>query len=151
MSLCSGETVLESTVTNSEQVNVNRRSVANVWNHYAKSQAGVRQEKVKARCGTRVPCDIPVTAVSLDPVHPFSESCRVILANPNGCSVRISRAVQPGTPVRLQGLPVSRLVTARVTNCIDLGKYENLWLVGLEIDKPGNVWGIDNVPADWGR
>ena len=105
---------------------------------------------MKARCGTRVSCDIPITAVSLDPLCPFSESCRVILVNPNGCTARISRPVEAGTPIRLQGLPVSKPVTARVTTCINLGEQERFWLLGLAIDEPGNVWGIDKVPADWG-
>jgi hypothetical protein len=30
-----------------------------------------------------------------------------------------------------------------------MGKHEGFWLLGLAIDEPGNVWGIDNVPADW--
>ncbi|HEX4786346.1 MAG TPA: hypothetical protein VH350_18545 [Candidatus Sulfotelmatobacter sp.] len=52
-------------------------------------------------------------------------------------------------PVRLKGLPVSKPVTARVTSCISLGKHETSFLLGLVIDEPGNVWGIENVPADW--
>ncbi len=104
---------------------------------------------VKTRSGTRVPCDIPVTVISLDPLYPFSELCRIILVNANGCTVRISRPAETGTPVRLQGLSVSKAVTARVTSCISLGKHERSFLLGLMIDEPGNVWGIENVPADW--
>jgi len=104
---------------------------------------------VNARSGTRVPCDLLITVVSVDSPCAFSESCHVILVNPNGCAARISRAVAVGTMVRLQGLPVPEPVIARVTACINLGKGENLWLMGLAIDEPGNVWGLDDVPADW--
>jgi len=51
--------------------------------------------------------------------------------------------------VRLQGLPGPETVIAKVTTCINLGKHENLWLLGLAIDEPGNIWGLDDVPADW--
>jgi hypothetical protein len=40
-------------------------------------------------------------------------------------------------------------VIARVVNCISLGEYEKFWLLGLVLDEPGNVWGIDNPPEDW--
>ncbi|HEX3742204.1 MAG TPA: hypothetical protein VHV29_21075 [Terriglobales bacterium] len=42
-----------------------------------------------------------------------------------------------------------RSVIARVVNCISLGEYEKFWLLGLVLDEPGNVWGIDNPPEDW--
>jgi hypothetical protein len=34
-------------------------------------------------------------------------------------------------------------------NCISLGQYEKLWLLGLALDEPGNVWGIQSPPEDW--
>jgi hypothetical protein len=49
----------------------------------------------------------------------------------------------------LEGLPGKRSVTARVVNCISLGEYEKFWLVGLTLDEPGNVWGIEKPPEDW--
>ena len=29
------------------------------------------------------------------------------------------------------------------------GEYEKLWLLGLALDEPGNVWGIQSPPEDW--
>jgi hypothetical protein len=49
----------------------------------------------------------------------------------------------------LEGLPAKHSVTARVVNCIFLGQYEKFWLVGLALDEPGNVWGIEKPPEDW--
>jgi hypothetical protein len=40
-------------------------------------------------------------------------------------------------------------VAARVVNCISLGEYEKLWLLGLALVEPANVWGIDPEPDDW--
>jgi hypothetical protein len=53
--------------------------------------------------------------------------------------------------VRLERLPAGGSVTARVVNCISMGQYEKLWLLGLALDEPGNVWGIQSPPDDWTR
>ena len=103
------------------------------------------------RCGTRIPCQIPVTLTSADPTQPFSDPCLVILANPQGCAARFPRPVEVGAAVRLEGLPASGNVTARVVNCISVGEYEKLWLLGLALDEPGNIWGIQSPPQDWAQ
>jgi hypothetical protein len=54
-----------------------------------------------------------------------------------------------GIAVQLEGLPTATTVSGRVVNCISLGEHEKLWLLGLALDEPGNVWGIETVPADW--
>ena len=87
--------------------------------------------------------------MSLDPLHPFSEPCQIILVNLRGCVVRFSRSVEIGMAVHLEGLPTADKVTGRVVNCISLGEHEKLWLLGLALDEPGNVWGIEPVPEDW--
>jgi hypothetical protein len=51
--------------------------------------------------------------------------------------------------VRLEGLPTAAKVTGQVVNCISLGAHEKLWLLGLALDEPGNVWGMETVPEDW--
>ena len=101
------------------------------------------------RGGTRVPSDICVTLTSHDPRDPFSETCQIILVNLQGCAARSAKPIRIGTVVNLQGLPSKDDVRARVVNCFSLGKFERLWILGLALDKPGNVWGIENVPDDW--
>ena len=101
-----------------------------------------------ARRGTRIPCEIPVTLVNQDPLDPFSESCQILLVNLNGCAARSSRPVKIGTAVELQGLP-TLTVTAQVVTCISFGAYEKIWLLGIQLHNPGNVWGIKHVPEDW--
>jgi hypothetical protein len=49
----------------------------------------------------------------------------------------------------LEGLPTERKVAARVVNCVSLGPYEKFWIIGLALDEPGNVWGVQNPPEDW--
>ena len=106
--------------------------------------------RTQARRSTRIPCEIPVALVNLDPLHPFSESCQILLVNLNGCAARATRRVEIGTAVELRGLP-TRLVTAQVVTCFSLGEYEKIWLLGMELHNPGNVWGIERVPDDWTR
>jgi len=110
---------------------------------------GPNDKKASLRRGTRIPCEIPVTLTVLDPSQPFSGECLVILVNPQGCAARCGHPLKMGTAVRLEGLPASTAVTARVVNCILLGKFEKLWLLGLALDEPGNVWGIQSPPDDW--
>jgi hypothetical protein len=99
-----------------------------------------------ARRGSRVSVEIPITLSGLDPAHPFSEPCITILVNPQGCGARFPRRLEIGAAVRLEGLPAGINVTARVVNCIAIEKF---WLLGLALDEPGNVWGIQSPPEDW--
>lgn len=100
------------------------------------------------RSGTRINCEISVRLGLLDSIHSPSEPCLIILVNPLGCAARFSGPLEVGTRVRLQGLP-EREVTARVVNCISVSGSGNLWLLGLALDEPGNVWGIATPPEDW--
>lgn len=100
------------------------------------------------RSGTRVPCNIPVTVRRLDPDDRMRARCVIILANPQGCATKCSRPIPVGTTVQIDGLPTEALVSARVVNCIDLHS-ETVWLLGLALEEPGNVWGIPSPPRDW--
>jgi hypothetical protein len=105
--------------------------------------------KIAVRGGTRIPCEIPITLTSPDPFEAFSQPCKIILANLRGCAARSPSPVPPGTVVHLNGLPAKTGIPARVVNCISLGEFENLWLLGLALYESGNVWGLARVPEDW--
>jgi len=107
--------------------------------------------KAGVRRGTRVSCEIPITLTSLDPAHPFSEPSQTLLVNPQGCAARFRLPLEIGAAVRLEGLPTGTTVTARVVNCIRIGEYQKFWLLGLALDEPGNVWGVQTPPADWAQ
>lgn len=108
-------------------------------------------QKAEVRRGTRISCEIPITLTGLDPVHPFSEPCMTLLVNPQGCAARFCRPLEIGAAVQLEGLPARTSVTARVVNCIPIGEYEKFWLLGLALDEPGNVWGVQTTPEDWAQ
>jgi len=90
-----------------------------------------------------------MTLRSLDAAGPFSGPCTAFLVNPQGCAARFGRPLEIGAAVQLEGLPVGRTVTAQVVNCISPGEYEKFWILGLALDEPSNVWGIEIPPEDW--
>ena len=106
-------------------------------------------KKTGMRRATRIPCEIPIILSSVDGAQSFSDACLIILVNPQGCAARFGRPLELGATVRLEGLRASPNVTARVVNCISMGEYVKSWLLGLVLDEPGNVWGIESPPDDW--
>ena len=79
----------------------------------------------------------------------FSERCHTLVVNTTGCGVRLSRALEAGTEVKLDELPTGLAVNARVANCVPIGTEGKFWIVGLALEQGGNIWGIKPVPADW--
>ncbi len=107
--------------------------------------------KSQVRRGSRISYEVSITLTSLDPADAFSEPCLTHLVNPQGCAARFCRPLEIGAAVRLEVLPTRTTVTARVVNCIRIGDYEKFWLLGLALDEPGNVWGVQAPPEDWAQ
>lgn len=101
------------------------------------------------RRSTRLPLEVPVLLTSLASDHPFSEPCNTTLVNAHGCGLIVGRAIAQGIQVRLEIVAAKRHTTARVAEVVPLGGDPETWLVGLELDVPGNFWGIEYAPADW--
>src|SRR5712692_1429498 len=102
------------------------------------------------RRGTRVRAQIPVRVTSLDPARSFSEPCHTLLVNPQGCGVRFTRPLEPGTQIRVDDLPGGGSITARVASSLPLQTGSKYWLVGICLDSPGNLWCLAPSPQDWG-
>ncbi len=101
------------------------------------------------RRSSRLPLEVPVLLSSLNPALTFSERCNTTLVNAHGCGLISPRALTTGIPVRLEIVTAKRHTTARVAEVVPLGGEPETWLVGLELDVPGNFWGIEYAPADW--
>ena len=86
---------------------------------------------------------------SLDPNAAFSERCNTTLVNAHGCGLIAPRALKLGVPVRIEIVSAKRHTKARVAEVVPLGGDPETWLVGLELDVPGNFWGIEYAPSDW--
>ncbi len=102
------------------------------------------------RRSTRVRAQIPIRVSSLDAPPHFSEHCHTLVVNPQGCGVRLRRALEPGYRVALDELPGRMGTTATVVSCVPVGTDGKFFLIGLALDQPGNVWSIHPAPADWG-
>lgn len=103
-----------------------------------------------ARRPTRIRAQIPIRVRSLDAAPGFSEECHTLVVNPNGCGVRLRRALELGCRVMLEQLPGGNQAPAVVGNCVPLGTDGKYWLLGMTLEQPGNVWCIYPTPADWG-
>jgi hypothetical protein len=101
------------------------------------------------RRSTRLPLEVPVRITSLNPAVPFSEQCNTTLVNAHGCGLVAPRVIAQGIQVRLEIVSAKRSATAHVGEVVPLGGDPETWLVGLELDAPGNFWGIDYAPSDW--
>jgi hypothetical protein len=109
--------------------------------------AGKTQHAI--RRSTRLPLEVPVLVTSLDPAQPFSEPGNTTLVNAHGCGLILPRALARGIPIQLEIVSAKRHTTAHVSEVVPLGGDPETWLVGLELDVPGNFWGIDYAPSDW--
>jgi hypothetical protein len=101
------------------------------------------------RRSTRLPLEVPVRITSVDPAVPFSEQCNTTLVNAHGCGLIVPRTIAQGIQVRLEIVTAKRHTTARVAEVVPLGGDPETWLVGLELEVPGNFWGIEYAPSDW--
>lgn len=101
------------------------------------------------RRSTRLPLEVPVLVTSLDPAISLSENCNTTLVNAHGCGLIAQREIPRGIRVRLEIVSAKRHTTAQVAEVVSLGGVPETWLIGLELDVPGNFWGIDYAPSDW--
>jgi hypothetical protein len=97
----------------------------------------------------RLRVEIPVRLATLAPAEVYAEQSHTLVVNPQGCGIKLSRSLEPGTRVLLDGLPGGASAYARVANCLPLGTDRKAFLVGLALETPGNVWGIQKTPPDW--
>jgi hypothetical protein len=71
------------------------------------------------------------------------------MVNAHGYGLTSSRTVKLGTQVRLRIIADERSTTARVVEVVPLTDDHKSWLIGLELEQPGNFWDIEYAPADW--
>lgn len=110
---------------------------------------GTSRKQHAIRRSTRLPLEIPVLVTSLDAAVEFSEQCKTTLVNAHGCGMITERPLPQGIQVRLEIVRAKRQTTALVADVVSLGGNPETWLLGMELDHPGNFWGIEYAPADW--
>jgi hypothetical protein len=99
------------------------------------------------RRSQRIPSSLELFIFSLDPDLAFLERCQTVEVNHHGCSFSASRPFKRGTRVRLGILHNSQVTTACVVYSLPLEPALKSWRIGLELDKPGNVfWAVPSPP-----
>jgi hypothetical protein len=101
------------------------------------------------RRSTRLPLEIPVRVTSLNPAVTLSDPGTTTLVNAHGCGLIIQRPVPNGIQVRLDIVSAGRHTTGKIAEVVPLGGEPETWLLGIELDIPGNFWGIEYAPSDW--
>jgi len=110
---------------------------------------GTQPKQHAIRRSTRLPLEVPILVTSLDPALEFSAECTTTLVNAHGCGLITQRGLPRDLPVRLEIIRSGRQTTARVADVVPLGGEPETWLLGMELDTPGNFWGIEYSPSDW--
>jgi hypothetical protein len=109
-----------------------------------------RSKYYPIRRSTRLALEIPVIVASLNPTDDFSENCTTVVVNAHGCGVTASKELRLGTRVQITLPAEARTTTARVVHVVRLSEHhQGSWLFGMEMEEPGNFWGIPHAPSDW--
>lgn len=107
------------------------------------------------RRGTRLMIEMPITVMGMDTLgEPFKEAAITTLVSCYGCKYRSRRYAPKDSVVTLEIRPpsmpkASRIAHARVIWVQRPRHHRETFQIGLELETPGNVWGIDSPPADW--
>jgi hypothetical protein len=99
------------------------------------------------RRSQRIPFSHLQFVYSLDPDLAFLECCTIVEVNRHGCSFNAPQPFKHGARLRLGILHNGHVTTARVVYALPLDPALKIWIVGLELDKPGNVfWAVPLPP-----
>ncbi|MBV8477856.1 MAG: PilZ domain-containing protein [Acidobacteria bacterium] len=101
------------------------------------------------RRSTRLPLQVPLRVTSLDPQLKFAENCNTVTVSAHGCGLVSPTQLPTGTRINLEIVADQKNTSARVLEVVPLDDLGRSWLLGLEMEKPGNFWGIKYAPADW--
>lgn len=117
----------------------------------------VRDEAPEAqrRRSTRIVESVPVTVTGVDALgRPFQERTSTLILNSHGCRYKSKHYVLKNMWVTLE-VPHPRAeheprqARARVLWIQRPRSVRDLFQVGVELEKAGNMWGISAPPADW--
>jgi hypothetical protein len=116
-------------------------------------------EGAEQRRSHRVPFAVRVFILSLDPALIFAGHCETTAVNSHGCEIHAPRGFELGMRLCLGNLPGSHVATAHVVHSTVASPVHKVYSfetesgqrfrIGLELDTPGNVWGVDSPPSDW--
>src|ERR1700752_3092517 len=114
-------------------------------------------EELRKRRSTRIVQAVPLVVTGVDALgRPFNERTSTLIINCHGCRYQSKHYVLKNMWVILEvphpetGQP-PRTVRGRVAWIQRPRTVRQLFQVALELELPGNVWGIGFPPEDWGN
>jgi hypothetical protein len=121
------------------------------------SLASARYSGIEGRRSTRI--DHPVTLIVLGKNglgQPFQEKTASVSVNLHGCRYPSRHEYPVGSWVGLQviqadGQPRTPLMRAQVRSIHTPDSPRELFQIGVELETPSNVWGVQTPPDDWTR
>ena len=111
----------------------------------------------RKRRSTRIDEAIFLTVRGMDALRaPYVETVLTLTLSCHGCRYRSQHEPNLGGSVFLEAresdqgpLPIHAPARVRWLKPITTGKKEGVWDVGVELETPGNVWGVASPPKDW--
>ena len=110
---------------------------------------------LRKRRSTRIVQAVPLAVTGVDAIgRPFTEHTSTLIINCHGCRYQSKHYVLKNMWVKLE-IPhpesgqAARLVRGRVAWIQRPRTVRQLFQVALELETPGNVWGIAFPPEDW--
>src|SRR5438045_1254799 len=95
------------------------------------------------RRSSRVRAKIPLIMYA---EHDSGTPCDAVLVNAHGGALQARKKIPVGDIVVLRHTDQSKAsATCSVRSCVPLGTLKNEWLIGVELDHPGNFWRMEKL------
>src|SRR6202162_4362360 len=116
---------------------------------------GHSSSDLRKRRSTRIVQAVPIAVTGVDAIgRPFTEHTSTLIINCHGCRYQSKHYVLKNMWVKLEiphpdSAQPARVVRGRVAWIQRPRTVRQLFQVALELETPGNVWGIAFPPEDW--
>ncbi|MBZ5544022.1 MAG: hypothetical protein LAO07_10120 [Acidobacteriia bacterium] len=108
------------------------------------------QARTNRRRSSRIDYKIPVVLSGRDAAgEKFREETETLIVSLHGAKVRTSRQVLVGMMVTVESVRTGQGGKAICVQVSDAPPAEATHDIGLQLVHPGNIWGVENPPADW--
>ena len=98
------------------------------------------------RRSSRLPLSVPVFVTGKNTIVHVHSRCDTLDISSTGARLRSKRLLPFGAYVRIDVLGGSGVTTGRV---IRVMPGHGSYVIGVQFDKPGNIWNVKNPPDDW--
>ncbi|MCZ6514914.1 MAG: PilZ domain-containing protein, partial [Acidobacteria bacterium] len=110
------------------------------------------------RRSTRVRLAVPLLVTRFSSADGFTQMCETLSVSNHGCNFLINQKLLFGETLRLDIPHSERRINARVVRSQNesagkpasgSGVSDSGWMVGVELERAENFWGIHSPPPDW--